>query len=98
MSVPATNTANARSQHSSTEDAPPPSIVAAGTFVPSAPVETAEPQQAATGPGSGGLVQDDAHKLPFKEQVNGYAKKFAGATFGNEKEKAWGEKKLAGEL
>ncbi|WVQ81416.1 hypothetical protein IAT38_003540 [Cryptococcus sp. DSM 104549] len=76
---------------------PPPSIVAMGTGVPSAPKDYAEPQQAATAPGSGGVV-DSKEKLPFKEQVNGYAKKFAGATFGNQKEKEWGEKKLAGEL
>jgi hypothetical protein len=31
------------------------------------------------------------------EQVNGYAKKFAGKVFGNEGEKDLGEKKLAGQ-
>nr|ODN90654.1 hypothetical protein L203_01765 [Cryptococcus depauperatus CBS 7841] len=51
---------------------------------------------AATAPGSGGVI--DSNKIPFKDQVNGYAKKFAGATFGNAREKEWGEKKLAGEI
>ncbi|WVN87773.1 uncharacterized protein L203_102968 [Cryptococcus depauperatus CBS 7841] len=73
-----------------------PSIVAIGTGLPSVPPETAEPQQAATAPGSGGVI--DSNKIPFKDQVNGYAKKFAGATFGNAREKEWGEKKLAGEI
>ncbi|ODN74625.1 hypothetical protein L202_06978 [Cryptococcus amylolentus CBS 6039] len=99
MSAPTSSSSNTvQPSISSPGETPPPSIVAAGTFVPAAPVEPAEPQQAATGPGSGGVVPDQAHKLPFKEQVNGYAKKFAGATFGNEEERKWGEKKLAGEL
>jgi len=58
--------------------------------------EMADPQQAATAPGTGGIVQSE-NKLPFKEQVNGYAKKFAGTFFGNKDEKEFGEAKLRGE-
>ncbi|EGG02466.1 uncharacterized protein MELLADRAFT_75449 [Melampsora larici-populina 98AG31] len=36
-------------------------------------------------------------KVGFKAQVEGYAKKFAGKTFGNEKEVAQGEARLNGE-
>ncbi|OWZ40192.1 hypothetical protein LQV05_004717 [Cryptococcus neoformans] len=76
---------------------PPPSIVAAGTGLPAAPREAADSsQEAATAPG-GGNMSDHSEKLSFKEQVNGYAKKFAGATFRNPEEKEWGEKKLAGD-
>ncbi|EIW67033.1 hypothetical protein TREMEDRAFT_64900 [Tremella mesenterica DSM 1558] len=57
---------------------------------------TGEPQQAATAPGTGTNISDSSvpEKIPFKEQVNGYAKKFAGKTFRNPEEKEFGEKKL----
>ncbi|KAH8926496.1 hypothetical protein BT69DRAFT_1348021 [Atractiella rhizophila] len=35
--------------------------------------------------------------IPFKDQVAGYAKKFAGKTFGNEHEVVQGEMRLRGE-
>ncbi|WVF65659.1 hypothetical protein IAT40_000390 [Kwoniella sp. CBS 6097] len=79
-------------------EAVPPSVVAAGTGVPVAPKEFAEPQQAATAPGTGGVVEETGEKVPFKEQVNGYAKKFAGAIFNNDREKEFGEKKLDGQI
>ncbi|ALO68996.1 hypothetical protein CNF02875 [Cryptococcus deneoformans JEC21] len=76
---------------------PPPSVVAAGTGLPAAPRGAADSsQEAATAPGSGNMTEH-SEKLSFKEQVNGYAKKFAGATFRNREEKEWGEKKLAGD-
>ncbi|WVW79248.1 hypothetical protein I302_101214 [Kwoniella bestiolae CBS 10118] len=78
----------------------PPSVVASGTGLPSAPKEYAEAQQAATAPGTGGVVEQpgaEGDKITFKDQVNGYAKKFAGAVFRNEGEKEFGEKKLQGE-
>ncbi|KAL7421340.1 hypothetical protein Q5752_004225 [Cryptotrichosporon argae] len=52
-------------------------------------------QQAATAPGTG--TEAAAEKVPFKEQVNGYAKKFAGKVFRNEDEVRLGEAKLNGE-
>lgn len=36
--------------------------------------------------------------LAHENQVNGYAKKFAGSVFGNKGEKEFGEKKLDGEI
>ncbi|WVR09137.1 hypothetical protein IAU60_006199 [Kwoniella sp. DSM 27419] len=78
-------------------EAVPPSVVAAGTGVPSAPTEHAEPQQANTAPGTGGVVSDGTDKVSFKEQVNGYAKKFAGQVFNNDREKEFGEQKLNGQ-
>ncbi|KAE8543469.1 hypothetical protein D1P53_000183 [Cryptococcus gattii VGV] len=78
---------------------PPPSIVAAGTGLSATPREVADSsQEAATAPGSGNISDSDhSEKLSFKDQVNGYAKKFAGAAFRNPEEKEWGEKKLAGD-
>ncbi|WVQ64001.1 uncharacterized protein L199_002160 [Kwoniella botswanensis] len=82
-------------------EAVPPSVVASGTGLPAAPIEHAEAQQAATAPGSGGVVEqpnpNTEEKVTFKDQVNGYAKKFAGAVFRNDGEKEFGEKKLQGE-
>ncbi|ORY26228.1 hypothetical protein BCR39DRAFT_541508 [Naematelia encephala] len=71
----------------------PPSVVADVDY-PNVQ-DTTESQQAATAPGAGGVVEE---KLPFKEQVNGYAKKFAGSVFRNKDEKEFGEKKLQGEI
>ncbi|WWD21100.1 hypothetical protein CI109_105581 [Kwoniella shandongensis] len=83
----------------STSPAAPPSVVAQGTNLPSAPKDLNEPQQAATAPGTGGVVeQSTTEKIPFKEQVNGYAKKFAGTVFRNSEEKEFGEKKLDGQI
>ncbi|KAK4686693.1 hypothetical protein P7C73_g3426, partial [Tremellales sp. Uapishka_1] len=56
----------------------------------------AEHQQAATAPGAGEVV-GDAPKVPFKEQVNGYAKIMAGKVFQNKNEVKLGEEKLDGE-
>ncbi|RSH95352.1 hypothetical protein EHS25_000439 [Saitozyma podzolica] len=78
---------------STTGNAVPPSVVADHPY-PNVP-ETTAGQQAATAPGAGGVV-DEGTKLPFKEQVNGYAKKFAGTIFRNEEEKKFGEAKLEG--
>ncbi|KAJ9117853.1 hypothetical protein QFC20_000133 [Naganishia adeliensis] len=59
-------------------------------------------QQAATSPQSGGAVADPQAatlpKLPFKEQVKGYAKLTAGTLTGNQREKDLGQAKLDGEL
>ncbi|GHJ83838.1 hypothetical protein NliqN6_0240 [Naganishia liquefaciens] len=59
-------------------------------------------QQAATSPAGGGAMADpDAApvpKLPFKEQVKGYAKLTAGTLTGNQKEKDLGQAKLDGQL
>ncbi|WWC64117.1 uncharacterized protein I303_106725 [Kwoniella dejecticola CBS 10117] len=92
------------STETETHQAVPPSIVASGTGVPSAPIETAEAQQAATAPGTGGIVEQpnsasssNEEKITFKDQVNGYAKKIAGTVFRNEGEKEFGEKKLEGQ-
>ncbi|WWC73185.1 uncharacterized protein I206_107151 [Kwoniella pini CBS 10737] len=87
------------STSSENNQAVPPSIVASGTRLPSAPIETAEAQQAATAPGTGGIVEQPKYedKITFKDQVNGYAKKFAGTVFKNENEKEFGEKKLDGQ-
>ncbi|WRT68963.1 uncharacterized protein IL334_005945 [Kwoniella shivajii] len=92
------NPAPSTLSNESQEDVPP-SIVAAGTALPSAPTQPVEPQQAATAPGTGGVVEDTSgqEKISFKDQVNGYAKKFAGTVFRNEGEKDFGEKKLDGE-
>ncbi|KAK8843382.1 hypothetical protein IAR55_007039 [Kwoniella newhampshirensis] len=84
-----------------TSPAAPPSIVAQGTNLPAAPLDLNEPQQAATAPGTGGVVEQSTsttEKIPFKEQVNGYAKKFAGTVFRNPEEKEFGEKKLDGQI
>ncbi|KAK1922522.1 hypothetical protein DB88DRAFT_512041 [Papiliotrema laurentii] len=78
--------------HAQSQPAPPSQV--ADVDYPNVP-ERAEPQQAATGPGTGGIVEQD--KIPFKEQVNGYAKKFAGTIFNKPEEKEFGEKKLRGE-
>ncbi|KIR35091.1 hypothetical protein I352_02358 [Cryptococcus deuterogattii MMRL2647] len=83
--------------HNDPNAVPPSSIVAAGTGLSAAPREVADSsQEAATAPGSGN-ISDHSEKLSFKDQVNGYAKKFAGAAFRNPEEKEWGEKKLAGD-
>lgn len=42
-------------------------------------------------------MTNDQNQVPFKEQVNGYAKKIAGTVFGKPEEKEFGEKKLRGE-
>ncbi|WWC91299.1 uncharacterized protein L201_006242 [Kwoniella dendrophila CBS 6074] len=98
MSAQPTTTTTAPQPTVAQNEAVPPSIVAAGTGVPAAPLETAEPQQAATAPGAGGVVEQTSdQKISFKEQVNGYAKKFAGTVFRNEDEKEFGEKKLQGQ-
>ncbi|KAJ9107712.1 hypothetical protein QFC21_001172 [Naganishia friedmannii] len=59
-------------------------------------------QQAATSPMGGGAVADPnvapLPKLPFKEQVKGYAKLTAGTLTGNQKEKDLGQAKLDGHL
>ncbi|ORX39053.1 hypothetical protein BD324DRAFT_618350 [Kockovaella imperatae] len=64
----------------------PPSQVA-DTVYPNVP-ETSEPQQGATGPGQGSVVNHEHHgdKPSFKDQVNGFAKKIAGKVFHNEEE------------
>ncbi|KAI9636673.1 uncharacterized protein MKK02DRAFT_45378 [Dioszegia hungarica] len=59
-------------------------------------------QEAATGPGTGGrssIQQSGEHsdKVPFKDQVGGYAKKIHGTVFGNKEEKELGEAKLHGQ-
>ncbi|KNZ54703.1 hypothetical protein VP01_2879g2 [Puccinia sorghi] len=47
--------------------------------------------------GSVTAMEDTQTRVPFKAKVEGYAKKFAGKTFGKEDEVAAGEARLRGE-
>ncbi|KDQ62598.1 hypothetical protein JAAARDRAFT_54523 [Jaapia argillacea MUCL 33604] len=55
-----------------------------------------EPQQASTQPGDGSEVHSEG-KVPWKDQVLGYAKKTRGTVLGKSATKEHGEKILQGE-
>ncbi|WOO83492.1 uncharacterized protein LOC62_05G007013 [Vanrija pseudolonga] len=53
-------------------------------------------QQGDTFPGGGSAVTEQAGKVPFKDQVKGFAKVFAGETFNNPAEVEYGKQRLEG--
>ncbi|GAA5849736.1 hypothetical protein JCM8547_000548 [Rhodosporidiobolus lusitaniae] len=63
--------------------------------LPSDRIEIPADQAASTMPDADGNTYSDA-KPSFKEQVNGFSKKFAGKIFGKEHEVAMGDTLLAG--